>query len=571
MSSTASSFCRTPLIAVTFISLWLTTAYAQQFDEQYSHWPVALTINGRILIDNDVQDWDDLKPVLERVAKDKSVICFRREAIASENPLAEALKAAAGDKGDFEATPFTTLPLDDLTAALSSAGVVVVQAGDDSADLPSLLKLKSQFDKFLADGRTLIVDKSVAMLLGKFAVTKTPKGEQPGLNLFPDSVLLCDFKDGEASRTELLKIVTAHPRTVGVGIERGSLLMLSGRKITSYGSGHATFVLAGRDQMPPRIETVSSVRSRRQATQEALLDLTEWRRDAIDRTIEPFPPVGVETPIVENGTLVIVGGGGMPRGLMSRFVELAGGKENARLVYVPCAEEIDVSGDQGTVQAWKKMGVQHATSIHTKNRQQANEDDEFLAPLKDATGIWFGGGRQWNLADSYYGTKAHRMMKEVLHRGGVVGGSSAGASIQARYLARATPIGNFNIMAPGYERGGLGFISGVAIDQHFTQRGRHKDLTQLVSRYPQLLGIGLDEATAIIVQKSKAEIVGNGRVFFYDSQRPVVGDEPDYVALPKGSSYDLAKRAVLIDTTGIPVEKESEPNAEKSAGSDAAR
>lgn len=558
-------------VAVVIITLSLRAASAQQFDEQYSHWPVDLTINGRILIDNDVHDWDDLKPVLERVTKDKSVICFRRETIASENPLAEALKAAAGDEGDFEATAFTTLPLDDLTAALSSADVVVVQAGDDSADLPSLLKLKPQFDKFLADGRTLIVDKSVAMLLGKFAVTKAPQGEQPGLNLFPDSVLQCDFKDGEASRTELLKIVTAHPRTVGVGIERGSLLMLSGRKITCYGSGHAAFILAGRDQMPPRIETVSPSRSRRQAPEETLLDLTEWRRDAIDRTIEPFPPAAVLTPIVENGTLVIVGGGGMPRGLMSRFVELAGGKENARLVYVPCSEDVDVSGDQGTVQAWKKMGVEHATSIHTKNRQQANEDDEFLAPLKDATGIWFGGGRQWNLADSYYGTKAHQLMKEVLHRGGVVGGSSAGASIQARYLARATPIGNFNIMAPGYERGGLGFMSGVAIDQHFTQRGRHKDLTQLVSRYPQLLGIGLDEATAIIVQKSKAEVVGNGRVFFYDSQRPVVADEPDYVALPKGSSYDLAKRAVLIDTTGIPVEKESEPKPERTVGSDASR
>ncbi|MDB5346661.1 MAG: cphB 2 [Schlesneria sp.] len=566
MTLTAPSRWGTLLVAVVMALQWLTTADAQRFDEQFSNWPVHLTITGRILVDNDVQEWDGLKPVLERVAKDRSVICFRRESASSSNLLAEALKAAVGDEGSAEVTSFTTLPLDDLKAALSSADVVVIQAGEQVAsDLPTLLKLKPQFDEFLADGRTLIVDKAVATLLGKVVLSKAmPKGDDAGLNLFPDSVLLCDFDENGASQADLMKAVTSHPRTVGIGIQRGVMLMLSGRKVTCHGSGRATFVLPGRDHGLPRIETISPATSRRQTPQEALLDLTEWRRDAIDRTLEPFPGVDVETPFVDNGTLVIVGGGGMPRGLMSRFVELAGGNEHARLVYVPCAEEIDVSQDQGTVQGWKKMGVEHATSIHTKDRQQANTDDEFLASLKDATGIWFGGGRQWNLADSYYGTKAQRMMKEVLHRGGVIGGSSAGASIQARYLARATPIGNFNIMAPGYERGGLGFIGGVAIDQHFTQRGRHKDLTQLVSRYPQLLGIGLDEATAIVVQKSIAEVVGNGKVFFYDSQRPVVADEPDYVALPKGSSYDLAKRAVLVDATGVPVETESEPKIEES-------
>jgi len=200
------------------------------------------------------------------------------------------------------------------------------------------------------------------------------------------------------------------------------------------------------------------------------------------------------------------------------------------------------------VQTWQRMGVKNATFIHTKDRKKANSDEAFLAPLKDATGIFFGGGRQWNFADSYYGTKAHRLMKDVLKRGGVIAGSSAGASIQGRYLARATPIGNFKIMAPGYERGGLGFLTGVAIDQHFTQRGRQKDMTGLMKVYPQLLGIGLDEATAIEVQKSVAKVTGRGRVFFYDTNVKVTEGEPDYIALPRGSSYDLANRRVVVDT-----------------------
>jgi cyanophycinase-like exopeptidase len=111
-------------------------------------------------------------------------------------------------------------------------------------------------------------------------------------------------------------------------------------------------------------------------------------------------------------------------------------------------------------------------------------------------------------------------------------------------------------MAPGYERGGLGFVSGVAIDQHFSQRGRHKDMTQLVNRYPQLLGIGLDEATAIIVQKSKAEVVGRGNVHFYDRNLPIYPDKPDYIALPNGSSYDLDKRKVLVDETIEPLHED---------------
>ena len=193
------------------------------------------------------------------------------------------------------------------------------------------------------------------------------------------------------------------------------------------------------------------------------------------------------------------------------------------------------------------MGVKHATFIHTKDRNKSNTDEEFLAPLKDATMLWFGGGRQWNFADSYYGTKAHKLMKDVLHRGGVIGGSSAGASIQGRFLARATPIGNSNILAPGYMRGGLGFLSGVAIDQHFSQRGRQKDMTKLVEKYPQMLGIGIDESTAIIVRKSRAEVVGTGKVFFYNRNIAVEEGKPDYTAVSAGGVYDLLKREVIND------------------------
>ena len=529
---------------------------AQQFDEVYSDWPVQLKINGRIIVDNGLADWSDSKPLLESIARDNSVVCFSRGGDESHTSLSTALKQAVGDEGHFESKSLAALSVMDLKDALSWASVVVIQgAQPEKTDLATLRKLKSHFDEFLERGQTLIFDTGFAHVLGKVVVpTELPTEGIAGLNLIPDSILHSSFDGQKDATTRLLDVVSQHPRTVGIGVPRGMALLFSGRKMTCRGSGEVTFVLPGCDHLPPRIESIKPESPRRIGTPEALVDLTEWRRDAIDRTLKPFPPAEPETPFVENGTLVIVGGGGSPTGLMTKFVELAGGVEKARLVYVPCVEEVDASADVGPVPAWKRMGVSKISIIHTKDRQRANTDDKFLEPLTDATGIWFGGGRQWNLADSYYGTKAHRLMKEVLHRGGVVGGSSAGASIQARYLARATPIGNFRIMAPGYERGGLGFISGVAIDQHFSQRGRQKDMTQLMTRYPQLLGIGLDEATAIIVQKSKADVIGKGRVFFYDRKRSVEADQPDYIALPADSSYDLASRTVLVD--GTPPEKD---------------
>ena len=552
-----------PVVAI-LVLIAATDSAAQKFDEAYSDWPVQLKINGRIVIDNGVSDWGNSKQLLVSIARDNSVVFFHRGDDGSANPLAEALMESIGDEGYFQSRSFTTLPITELKETFLWASVVVIQSRQEQgADLASLLKLKPQIDEFLARGQTLVVDTAIARLLGKFVMSTGPSTEgATGLNLVPDSILQCDFDEQKVSKERLLAVVTNHPRTVGIGLPRGVILLFAGRKITCYGSGPITFVLAGCDHSPPRIESLNPESPRRIGTPETLVDLTEWRRDAIDRTLKPFPPAEPETPFVDSGTLIIVGGGGSPPGLMNRFVEFAGGVENARLVYIPCVEEDNASWDVGPVPAWKRMGVKHVAIMHTKDRQRANTDEQFLDPLTEATGIWFGGGRQWNLADSYYGTKAHQLMKEVLHRGGVVGGSSAGASIQARYLARATPIGNTRIMAPGYERGGLGFISGVAIDQHFSQRGRQKDMTQLMSRYPQLLGIGLDEATAIIVQKSKADVIGKGRVFFYDRNRPVEADQPDYIALPSDSSYDLAGRSVLVDGTPAPEKDKTEGKPE---------
>jgi cyanophycinase-like exopeptidase len=111
-------------------------------------------------------------------------------------------------------------------------------------------------------------------------------------------------------------------------------------------------------------------------------------------------------------------------------------------------------------------------------------------------------------------------------------------------MPRGSPYGNLEMMAEGYEQG-LGFLKGVAIDQHFTQRRRHADMTKLMKSYPQYLGIGIDESTALIVRGHTADVVGAGRAFFYDYRRPIAAGQPDHEVVPPGSQYDLKARTVL--------------------------
>ncbi|TWU38836.1 Cyanophycinase [Novipirellula aureliae] len=536
------------LIPLAFFLAMAVPCIAQVFDEKFEHWPQDLKINGRIVVAGNLEDAAVLTSLVsESDRQKKTAVVLAPSTDAMKTSFTELF--AESEELEFPDVPKT---IEEIESLLREYDVVVWHSAEPLGKkiASEIREANGAFHHFIDDGNLLVALGGVAEIVAQ-AYFESDDGSPPaleGLNLLPDCILETDF-DGSADQARLLTILAAKKHSVGIGLDKHTALVLSGRKIRVAGTGKATFVLKGNDREPSRVRSITVANRRSRDPENALLDLTQWRRDAIDRTLPPFPAEQPREPSVKNGTLIIVGGGGSPRGLMDQFIRLAGGVKNAKLVYVPCSEQDDVGNQQGMVQSWKRAGVKDATFIHTKDRNQANSDDEFLEPLRDATGIYFGGGRQWNFADSYYGTAAHRLMKEVLDRGGVIAGSSAGASIQARYLARATPIGNSKIMAFGYERGGLGFLDGVAIDQHFTQRNRYQDMTALVERYPQLLGIGIDESTAILVQKSIAQVIGRGKVHFYDRNQPVTPGKPDFVALPAGSEYDLLKRQVVKDTT----------------------
>jgi cyanophycinase len=268
-------------------------------------------------------------------------------------------------------------------------------------------------------------------------------------------------------------------------------------------------------------------------------DLTMARRAARDRTLPPFPPEKMGAVEVPQGSLVIVGGGGLPEELPQKFIELAGGPE-ALIVVLPTANP-DSPGDR-EARFLIRAGAKNVKVLSARRREEV-ESPEFLDVVKQAGGIWFGGGRQWRFVDAYEGTPAVAAFHDVLKRGGVIGGSSAGATIQGDYLVRGSPLGNEDMMAAGYERG-FAFLPGTAIDQHFTQRKRFADMTQVVAAHPQLLGIGLDETTAIIVRGHAAQVIGQHKVHFYDRSKHIVEGEPDHTSVEAGQTYDLQARRI---------------------------
>lgn len=316
-------------------------------------------------------------------------------------------------------------------------------------------------------------------------------------------------------------------------VKYGAALLIKGRTLSAVGPGSTKLLLVHSMVFPSRTITLEG---------KSVEDLTALRRAARDRQ-ELFPPKKVEPPFVEKGTLVIVGGGGSPDKLYSRFIELAGGKDKAKIAIFPTANADPLPKRDVVAQLFLKAGAQKATVLYGRTQAEV-ESKEFLDTLKEATGLWFDGGRQWRFVDCYEDTKAMPLMFDVLNRNGVIGGTSAGATIQGDYLARGGVFNNLDIRYEGYERG-LGFLKGVAIDQHFSQRKRQTEMTQLMKVHPQYLGIGIDEATAIVVQGSTAEVIGKGRVFFYDTKRKVEKEQPDFEALPAGGRYDLNERKVL--------------------------
>lgn len=240
----------------------------------------------------------------------------------------------------------------------------------------------------------------------------------------------------------------------------------------------------------------------------------------------------------ESGALVIVGGAMKDHSILKQFARLAGGSDTAVIVIPTAGGATHYDQHWIGLNQFKEAGLTNLKVLHTYDRDEA-DTDEFAAPIKEAQGVWFTGGRQWRLADSYLNTKVHDALNELLERNGVIGGSSAGATILGSYLTRGDTSGN-SIMKGDHEEG-LNFIHNVAIDQHLLKRNRQFDLLEVVKTRPELLGIGLDEDTAIVVRSNRFEVIGQSYVAIYDAGS-MIDSGGQFYFLGPGDRYDLVTR-----------------------------
>jgi cyanophycinase len=241
------------------------------------------------------------------------------------------------------------------------------------------------------------------------------------------------------------------------------------------------------------------------------------------------------------GWLVIVGGGQVVPEIRERFMQLANGPE-ANIVFIPTAlADEEINNKKLEENFSLSFGLSSMTELHTRDHKTANSPN-FYKALQKATGVWIEGGRQWRLADAYLGTAVEREIKALLARGWVVGGSSAGATIQGSYLVRGAPGSPGNpdgdntiMMVPGHETG-FALLPNTAIDQHVIARHRVHDLAPVIAAHPGLLGIGIDEETAIVVHGDTFEVIGNSKVIIHDGKKP-------FYYLSRGQKFNLRTRA----------------------------
>lgn len=274
----------------------------------------------------------------------------------------------------------------------------------------------------------------------------------------------------------------------------------------------------------------------------------------------PAPKSGIDThkSIGPQHGKLLVGGGGMTPEMWKVFFDLAGGK-SAKLVVIPTAfDENSINYDPKfkiLKRQFTARGFDSITFLHTRDTLVANSDN-FVKPLKTATAVWLTGGRQWRTADVYLNTKTHLELKNILNRGGIIGGHSAGASIQGSYLARGSRDlnGNYNIVST--PEVGFGFVTNVAFDQHHLKRNRQYDMFDLLKVKPELLGVGIDENTAIIVQGDEFEVIGDTYVAIYDGTfwSPYFNKidsseagQTKFYFLKNGDKYNLKERRVQLN------------------------
>ena len=274
------------------------------------------------------------------------------------------------------------------------------------------------------------------------------------------------------------------------------------------------------------------------------------------------------------GPLMVIGGAEDktgPRQILGRFAKLAGGAD-ARIAVIATASSLGEEIIEAYREAFGKVGVAAVVAPRPRTRAEA-ADPALVAQLDGVTGVFMTGGNQSTLSGVVTGTPFGSAIKAAHARGVVIGGTSAGASVQSEHMIAFGSEGATPKMRMAQMSAGLGLLPGVVIDQHFEQRGRYGRLLTLVSHAPHLLGMGVDEDTAAIITDGHLlEVLGRGSVTVFDGHAmtsnvdTAAGSSALMVSgvvlhsLPAGSRFDLTARTLLPGLGGRPDDLRDRPS-----------
>ena len=248
------------------------------------------------------------------------------------------------------------------------------------------------------------------------------------------------------------------------------------------------------------------------------------------------------------GKLIIIGGGSIPDSLFSFFANYMGGKDQP-IVYIPTAttDEEYIQNVEHLIK-FSSRGYTNLSTIHTRDKKEV-DNPKNIELMRNAKGLFFGGGDQQLIADAYAGTKLYDEFIALLNRGGVIMGTSAGATIMGSLMvggdARDDISKKYNFN-PAFS-----FMTNTALDQHVLARNRQFDLVSVIENYHGTLGIGMDESTAIIVEAGQFKVWGNSYAMLYDpkdwaAQKKKWGAVlKPFKMMASGSSFNFVTREII--------------------------
>lgn len=265
-----------------------------------------------------------------------------------------------------------------------------------------------------------------------------------------------------------------------------------------------------------------------------------------------------DTASAQGGHLFIVGGGERPPDLMRRFVELAGGSDSARIVVIPMASSSPAETGRSHAAGLRELGADARPLVLDRERADA---EDAARVVRRATGVWLPGGVQSRLADTLRSTAVLEAIEDAYRAGAAVGGTSAGAAVMSdsmitgeQFRADADTAGYYGDEFPRIARDyivlepGFGLLPGVVVDQHFLRRERHNRLFSVVLERPEILGVGIDESTALVVgPDGRWEVTGRSAALVVDARRAGVTPRDSQVLgaagvrvhlLPAGASFE---------------------------------